>query len=690
MPEDSFRYRVELDTQGLAAQLASVRDVVAQGLGTATQGMVGGVQMVGGAATQLSSDLMTGQQMIAAAIPAQVSMLAPHGIASTTLANVPGMPQGFMGELFASTGLTRAPLGVFPSQYEAIARQRLNERVQMGAVSALTTATVSAATGYVGGLIGGGVAGSLLGASAGATLGSVVPGIGTAIGAIGGFILGDMAMSPFISDMQGRMADRARVQQIFGWNQFNDDQRTAMAGYMRQTFTKSLFDQEGFNQVLPGAVKAGFFQGIRAGDVGGFQRQFGAAQQFFTEAQFTLGVSGPEGVVAAAELARGFRRFGVRDPSRAGAIFRQANVLASQMRELGEYVDPLEMAQQHLQVGQTALQFGVSPQRAMEMFAAQSAMTNRLIQNNQISEDDLALLGGTPGEAAQRLTSTVMATQRHPVFRAMALAFGGVDPTTGKAEINKQALESIGAGRMTFSAMTERMSQQLGAGTGGTTKLMTLMANQQKLQGDQLVNQGQMLRGLTDDMLRQAGLEVTDGTRMFMMQRVFGVGEAESRALVAGLPAIEADKKRLSEESVKLDSDVKGAIAVQGTGVVREITTFWRDLKDSIGGTLDNISKGISDKLVPPVEKVRDRLDSMYDIMKQTGYRGGSPIQSGPITFAPGADEWMHPRDPSTYQGFRSVTESRTYPRALVSARVEESKVPIMTRLTSPIETMAG
>lgn len=680
MPEDSFRYRVELDTQGLAGQLASVRDIVARGLGEAGRGVVGGAQMAGGAATQLSNDLFTGQQMIAAALPAQISMLPPGGVASTTLANVPGMPQGFTGELSAAWGITRAPLGVFTEQYGNIARQRLAERIQMGAGT--LTGTLATAGG-----------GALLGAGVGSL---IMPGPGTAMGAMIGSFVGPMALGPFTEAMEARMADRARLQQIFGWNNFRDDERTAMASFMRQRFVTSLFDQEGFNQVLPGAFRAGLFRGVGRGDVGAFQRRFGEAQQFFEEAQFTLGVSGPEGIIATAELTRGLRRLGVRDPrdgpagGRASALFRQANVLATQMREIGEYVDPTEVIQQQLAAGQTALQFGVSPQRAMEMFASNAAMTNRLIQNNLISDDDLALLGGTPGEAAQRLTSTVMATQRHPVFRAMALAFASADPTRGRAEINQAALESIGAGRMTFSAMTERMSQQLGTGTGGTTRLMTLLANQQKLQGDMVTNQGQMLRGLTDDLLRQAGLEVTDGTRMFMMQRVFGVGEAESRALIAGLPGAEADRKRLSEEAVKLDSDVKQAIQTQHTGMVRSVTEGWREVKDFLGGKLDVIGKYISDKMVPPLEASRDRLDSMYNVMKATGYRGGSPIQAGPIQFAPGYDQWMHPADPANFQGFRAVSESRSFPKPLVSSRVVDVPVPIMTRLTGPVETMAG
>jgi len=50
----------------------------------------------------------------------------------------------------------------------------------------------------------------------------------------------------------------------------------------------------------------------------------------------------------------------------------------------------------------------------------------------------------------------------------------------------------------------------------------------------------------------------------------------------------------------------------------------------------------------------------------------------------------MHPADPANFQGFRAVSESRSFPKPLVSSRVVDVPVPIMTRLTGPVETMAG
>src|SRR3990172_6097449 len=134
MPEDTFRYKVELDSQGLAAHLASVRDIVNQGLVQAGRGVLGGAEAVGMATSRLSSDLLMGQQLIASAVPAQFMAMGPIGIAGTTLANVPGMPQTMGQEIMAAVGITRPPVGVFPSQFAALARPRLGERAPPAAL----------------------------------------------------------------------------------------------------------------------------------------------------------------------------------------------------------------------------------------------------------------------------------------------------------------------------------------------------------------------------------------------------------------------------------------------------------------------------------------------------------------------------------------------------------------------------
>jgi hypothetical protein len=285
-----------------------------------------------------------------------------------------------------------------------------------------------------------------------------------------------------------------------------------------------------------------------------------------------------------------------------------------------------------------------------------------------------------------------MATQRQPVFRAMALAFGMTDPTTGRASIDQAALEGLGGGRMSFSALAERMSQQLGTGAGGTTKMLTLMANQGKLQGDMMQHQGQMLRGLTDDLLRQANMEVTDGTRMFVMQRAFGIGEAESRALVQGLPMEAASRKRLEEESTKLDGDVKQAVATAQTGVARQITEVVRGIKEGFADIVDPWVDKLSRMLVPEVREVRDRLDTLNSRIGPM-MRSNSPISTGPIEFGPHHDQWMIPADPMTMQGFRAASTAGRYPAAMVSMSVKPPSMAEIDRLTSPnvlMEKMAG
>lgn len=668
---DVFKYRVELDTQGLASQLASVRDTVSQGLGQAGRAVVGGAEMVGGAVNRLSSDLVMGQQAIAGAMPSQMSMPS-MGVASTTLANVPGMPQTFGQEISAVMGISRAPVGVFPSQFQAVAMQRLNERAQNAASGAITGATSMAA----------GIGGAALG-----TL--ILPGVGTLLGGIAGQMLGDTLLAPVTEAAQQRMQGRAQIQQIFGWNTFNNEQRTAMSGFMSQQAVKSIFSPEEFNSVLPAAVKAGFMKGVGRGDVAGFQQRFAQAEQTLTETMFTMQLSGAEGIQAAGELHRGFRRLGVADPARAGRMMRESRVLAQQMMEQGEFVDPMEVRQREMELGAVGAQMGVSPQAMMNTFSTQAATVNAQMKAGTMSSEDIALLGGSPLEAATRLTTTLAATQRQPVFKAMALAFGQVDSLTGKAGISAAALEQMGSGRMSFGAMSERMAQQLGTGSGGTTKMLTLMANQGKLQGDMMQQQGQMLRGMTDDILKQANMEVTDGTRMFMMQRVFGVGEAESRALVSGAPMEKAETKRLEQEGQKFDQEVKGAVSSAQGGLARELTTWWRGAKDFFGEKLDNISASISGKIAPPMES--GGVERLVGEGERLGsYSARSPITVGPIDFSGNNSNWMHPADPMGNQGFRTAMGPQRYPEPMVSMKVVPPAIRNITRLAGPRETMAG
>lgn len=660
--QDVFRYSVELDTQGLSQQLAAVRDTIAGGLSSMGRTAVGTVETIGGATNRLSGDLMMGQQMLAAAVPAQMPMsLSPLGAAGTTLASVPGMPQTFGQELMAGFGVTRPPVGVFQSQFEAIGRQRLNERAQNAA----------------GGVLG--MAGSIGAGLAGAAVGQAlipIPIVGGLVGGIAGSLLGDAAMAPVLGDVQERMMERARLTQIFGFNKFSDAQRSSMTDFMRQQAVKSIFSPEEFNAVLPSAVRAGFMRGVSQGDVAGFRERFRMAEQTLTQDMFSLQLSGAEGIQTAGALRGAMRKLGVRDVGRASQAFSQARVLAQEMSELGEFTDPTELVQDQLEVGQMAAQMGVSPQRMMDLFASRASTVNRLVATRALDDDDVAMLGGTR-EAAQRLTLATAATARQPVFRAMALAFGETN-LAGKVGVNHAALESIGAGRMSFSALAERMSQQMGTGAGATTRMLSLLANQQKLQGDMMQHQGAMLHGMTDDILKQSGMEVTEDTRRFIMQRVFGVGEAESKALVAGLPMEKADRERLDRETVKFDQEVKGAIQTAQSGTVRDMAVGLREMKEALARPLDSIAKSISDSVAPPLKSTVERLESIDRRLAGTTLRSNSPISAGPIIQGATADRWMIPEDPMHLQGFRSVQEARVYPKPLLPSPMSTLPGPLM------------
>lgn len=669
--EDVFRYNVELDTQGLAAQLAAVRDTVQQGMGAAVGGVPGGITLAGRAGNQISSDLALGQQLLSASIPAQMLALPPGGIATTTLGQIPmigqapGAPQpGLIQDILAATGATRAPTGVFPAQFQAAGQMRLQERLQAG----------------IGGVAQAGA--GLAGAAVGQAL-IPIP----IVGAVAGYVLGETLFAPFVSAAQERVADRARISQLFGFNTFNSDQRAVAADFMRQRAVKSIMSSDEFNTVLPAAMMGGFFAGVRRGDVEGFQGAFARAEEFFAENALVLGVTGPEGIMQQGEILRGLRRGGVRDLATQQGMLLQSRVLSQQMRAMGTFVSPMEVMQQQMAVGQGALQFGIAPRRAMEVFRNQAAITNQMVATQAISADDLALLGGTPGEAAQRMTMALMQTQRQPMFRAMALAFGSVDPVTGRAEVSGDALEQMAEGRVSFSALSERMVQQMGTGRAGTTRMMTLMANEDKLRSDMLVSQRGMLMGLTDEFLRQGNMEVTTGTRQFILQRVFGMGEPESRALVAGQPLKDAALQQLRKDEQKLQADVAHAIETQKGSLSHKLDVLTGTIKDFIGGKLDDIARPISETIAPALEGVPDKLDNINKTIQGLGgLRRGSPIEAGALMSTPGADQWMHPGDPNMSPIFRAVTESRAFPMGMVQAQAMPELLGLPHRLI-PVAT---
>jgi hypothetical protein len=431
------------------------------------------------------------------------------------------------------------------------------------------------------------------------------------------------------------------------------------------------------------------FAGMKKGDVAGFKERFNEAQAFFSEAQFaTQGDGSADSNMRIGALSRGMHGMGIRGRAGMMSMFEQSNVLGIEQQRLGEDVTVTSNIERALEVGQVAAQMGMAPAKAAQQFMNTAAMTNRMVANKTMSADEMALLGGTSGEAAQRLTMSVMATQRQPVFRAMALAFADSSGTG----IDHAAIEAIGAGNIGYSGLADRLSQQLG-GEGGAGKFLASLGNKEKLQGDMMKHSGAMLLGMTKDLMSNLDVEeeFREGAEMLVMQRAFGASEAESRALVRGLPMEKADQERLAKETVALDRDIKGAQEVAKTGVAREITEFTRSLKETIGKPLDDILKWISDGLIPPVQEVRDSVKSMNERIGAMRGASRSPISMGSIDFSGNDGRWMTPADPAESYGFRMVSESRKYPAAMISARVTPPEIGFaMPRLTNLRETVAG
>lgn len=675
MPEDTFKYKVELDTQGLSAQFAAVRDVVSGGLSQAAGTVAAGADVITGATNRLTSDLMMGQQLVAASIPAQMSpMLPTRGIASTTLAQAHGMPQSFMQEFGASIGLTRAPVGVFPSQFQGIARERLQERIQVGSagmVSGAVSLGVSEGIGFIGGKAGGALLGTAIGGP-----------VGTVIGGIAGWMIGDALMAPINDNMQARMGERARLHSLFGFNKFDSDQRMVMSDFMRTQFTKSIFSPDDFNTILPAAARGGFFRGVQQGDVSGFKSRFAEAQNALTDASFTLQTN-PEG---AGGVFQAFRRMGVSNRNAPG-MMSQARVIAQDMAEMGEFFNPMEVAQQQLEAGAMAAQFGIAPRRGIEMFNAQSMMASRLVASGSMSDDDLALLGGNAAAAGGRLTGSLLQSQRGPLSKMFGLAFGQVD-STGKVGVNRALLDQMTSGRMNIGDLAQKISQQFGTGQDGMSKMAKLLANPQQLQSGLAGQQGQIIRSFTEDIVKTNGLD--KNFQQLLMQNLFGVGEAESRALMQGLPGEKLDQENLTKGAMKLNREVEEAKAIAQTGIARDFERGIRELKDAIAGPIDSMSHSISESIAPSMKQAVDSLGNIDQKLGASQYRGNSPISVGPIIRGPNADQWMRADDPMSMQGFRSVIDSRKFPTAMISAPVAAPRVPMMSRLVDPHGSMAG
>lgn len=675
--QDTLNYRVNLDTQGLAQQLASVRDTVTSGLVQAGQTMAGAGAIVSGASNRLTSDLMQGQQFVAAALPSQF-MMAPQGAAQSTLAQLPGMPQSFGQEIMAATGITRAPVGVFPSQFQAVAAQRINERLQMGA-TAVAAGGVSMAAGMVGAAIGQAVI--------------PIPFVGGFVGGLAGQMLGDTAMAPVINTVQEHMMERARVSQIFGFNKFSHDQQVGLAGWMRQQTVKSIMSPDEFNNVLPAAVRGGFFQGVGRGDSAGARHAFSAAREAIGEAMFSLQLSGAEGVTEAGRQFGGMNLLGARGQD-ASRMFMRSQVLARDMAELGQFVDPLQVQQQTMEVGQMGAAAGIAPGAAMETFGVQAYGINRMLlpSNRKMSEADLAIMGGTSAAAAERMTGALIQSQRMPVGRMLAMAFTSVDKS-GKIVADRAALDQMAAGKMNASDMAQRIAEKLD-GPGGLEKMAQLIANPQQANAALLPEQAMLMKQFSASMAQESGLGKE--FQQIAMQKLFGADEATSRTLMADAPMDAADRKRLEKDTQKMSLDVKEAQRVAGTGLAHELGTEIRSTKELLGGYLDKMTRYFSDAIGPDIKASRAHLESMEHRLRGTEVTGRakSPISMGSIDFSHSDGKWMIPADPTSFQGFRAVSDSmmnRLTP--MVSMQVKPPHLQDarnLSRLVGPLETMAG
>lgn len=192
MPDEVLRYRAEVDTASLQAQLGAVQAQLSQQLAQM-------VQPVGQAVNysyQLGAQGLMAAQDLSYRAQAQMQMIGGIGtpLVSPSLSASVGQPIGFGGLAAAAAGIGgRSNFMISPGMQGFLAGRELTDR--------FTDATASAARGglqisggWYGGLTGG-LAGGTIGSSIGSTIGAALgtafaPGIGTEIGATAGALIG--------------------------------------------------------------------------------------------------------------------------------------------------------------------------------------------------------------------------------------------------------------------------------------------------------------------------------------------------------------------------------------------------------------------------------------------------------------------------------------------------------------------
>lgn len=671
--EEVLKYRVDLDTQGLQAQLASVRDVVGRGIQGAVGGVGGGLQIAGGATNQVVNDLSMATGTMMGAMGTVRSAFLPVGTAGATfMPNQPGMPQTFTQEVIQSgiLGNVVTPrVGVMGRQAEFVARERLRDRLQTGFASA---------QGFLAGDIGGGLLGTGLGFMLGGPAGAFV-------GGIAGSLLGSTLMEPVMSSIENRQQSRAQIMDTFGFNFMSHQQRMDLSDRLAFQSAQSIFSADEFQRILPGAAQAGFFRGIGRGPNAASQIgvRMQEAEQFVARNMFALGVTGEAGMNQAFELTGQLRRMGMNistaeGRARAERQFQMSNVVARSLRRAtGEVISSSDLMRASMFVGSQARTLGLSPARASEAFLQENLAINEAIERGALGTEDLALIGESPIEAAQNMTMTLAGTQRHPLMRALTFAAARQGPG-GEVSIDPTMVSQM-TGTGAFEAAQARL-MDMTSGREGVNRMFALMANQNQLRSQMLQNHGEMLMGTVDEMLRQGGIEMNANNRMLIMQNVFGIDEAQSRALVKTSGLRQSAQERAEEDRGKLDRDISKAITDKQESTIQSISSGLAGIRESFASVMDEQTNFFASKIVPPLEGTNDRLDRLIRATEGGTMTSRSPISVGPINFT-GESHFGPPPDPTNNQIFNSVkTSMDMMPKPVLSRQEEPVIMPISRR----------
>ena len=405
----TLNYQVQLDTSNIQSQAAEISQAVSSGLNVT--GRLGGMGISAGFAAApntvirdlgfVSQMLPIGNIMNFMASPrSEVSQMSTFGLMSAGL----GMP------------FPPPPQNMFAQEFPGRVRAEFGERFAMGMTAGVTEAL--------------------------ATLPAFLPGMGLISGLALTLPL-SIAAGAGLERLQTR-TDAQRVLQNRGIDQY---QARGMVGFA-ESLRGPLFGAGESLQQLAFAAEAGVIGPDQTGQE--MRREFQQFQQNINRFTKQLKLANED---AQATLA-GLGGLGIGQ----GAISDLGLQIAGTTMNIGGRRQALQLAAGG---GQAAMQMGISGGVGAQIGVNAASITNYMLQEDMLSRNQLAMVGGREGLGNLLMQQQLQASQM-PIMRSMGLAL--IDPVTGTLDPTRMA--QLRGGNLSLRDLSTMASNALATPSG--------------------------------------------------------------------------------------------------------------------------------------------------------------------------------------------------------------------------------